>query len=299
MKRIDRSLIRPLDERYGQLQNRRKPSLRPLTDQCVRANRFYVNRAVGCYCGHWNTRVSFASSAFKSKSQGTECGMRQQLTADKPRMHHPGRRYELILVSRRTGGTRFSCATRHFEEWDRDLPYNTGWTRSSDSIWDKMGSVSSPWWQGFYKPYSLQLHHKEVSSYGLNSWFSVPERQHITYPIDHRVFLSDEEIEVPQMTPLIGDSAGPNPAPTSDQLPGRNLNEPAQRVTYEMKEFAIPRHGARPRVVPTDHPPEEKLPGAINMAFFDGHVEQVQLERLWSLYWHKNYVAPPKRPGLQ
>ena len=43
----------------------------------------------------------------------------------------------------------------------------------------------------------------------------------------------------------------------------------------------------------------QKLPGAINFAFYDGHVEQVQLERLWSLYWHKDYVAPEKRPGLK
>ena len=47
------------------------------------------------------------------------------------------------------------------------------------------------------------------------------------------------------------------------------------------------------------HPSDQKLPGAINIAFYDGHVEQVQLERLWSLYWHKDYVAPEKRPGLK
>jgi prepilin-type processing-associated H-X9-DG protein len=44
--------------------------------------------------------------------------------------------------------------------------------------------------------------------------------------------------------------------------------------------------------------PQNKLPGAINMSFYDGHVEQVKLDRLWSLDWHKDYVAPLKRPGL-
>ena len=29
------------------------------------------------------------------------------------------------------------------------------------------------------------------------------------------------------------------------------------------------------------------------------HVEQVQLERLWSFNWHKDYIAPEKRPGLR
>jgi hypothetical protein len=35
------------------------------------------------------------------------------------------------------------------------------------------------------------------------------------------------------------------------------------------------------------------------MGFFDGHVEQVALDRLWQLYWHKDYVAPAKRPGIE
>jgi hypothetical protein len=41
-----------------------------------------------------------------------------------------------------------------------------------------------------------------------------------------------------------------------------------------------------------------KVPGAINLAAFD-HVETVKLEGLWSFYWHKDYVAPAKRPGLK
>jgi len=34
------------------------------------------------------------------------------------------------------------------------------------------------------------------------------------------------------------------------------------------------------------------------VAFFDGHVEQVQLERLWQLYWYYDCQPPGKRPGL-
>jgi prepilin-type processing-associated H-X9-DG protein len=65
-----------------------------------------------------------------------------------------------------------------------------------------------------------------------------------------------------------------------------------------MAAFTIPRHGSRPGNISTDHPPEQKLPGAINMSFYDGHVAQVKLERLWQLDWHKNYRIPSKRPGL-
>jgi prepilin-type N-terminal cleavage/methylation domain-containing protein/prepilin-type processing-associated H-X9-DG protein len=66
-----------------------------------------------------------------------------------------------------------------------------------------------------------------------------------------------------------------------------------------MGALTIPRHGSRGSRISTDHPVEEKLPGAINVSFHDGHVEQVKLERLWSLYWHKNYQPPAKRPGLK
>jgi len=65
-----------------------------------------------------------------------------------------------------------------------------------------------------------------------------------------------------------------------------------------MAMFTIPRHGSRPRKVSTDQSPAMKLPGAVNVSFYDGHVEQVKLERLWQLYWHKGYVPPVKRPGL-
>ena len=65
-----------------------------------------------------------------------------------------------------------------------------------------------------------------------------------------------------------------------------------------MASFTIPRHGARPSKVSTNQPPAAKLPGAINIAFYDGHVETVKLERLWQLNWHKDYKVPAKRPGL-
>jgi prepilin-type processing-associated H-X9-DG protein len=40
------------------------------------------------------------------------------------------------------------------------------------------------------------------------------------------------------------------------------------------------------------------LPGAINISFADNHAELVKLEKLWSLYWHKDWKIPAKRPGL-
>jgi prepilin-type processing-associated H-X9-DG protein len=62
--------------------------------------------------------------------------------------------------------------------------------------------------------------------------------------------------------------------------------------------FTIPRHGSRPSNVPQDFDVKNKLPGAVNVVFYDGHAETAQLERLWQLNWHRNWRTPQKRPGL-
>ncbi len=151
----------------------------------------------------------------------------------------------------------------------------------------KMGSISSPWWQEIYQDIGdrVVLYQTAASSYGFNFWLGSHDPE--------RGFYSDVDFLFPSTTPSFADAAGPFCLLWSDQLPPRNLKEPDGHAA-----FFIPRHGKRPREIPTDHPPEQKLPGAINMAFCDGHVEQVQLERWWSFYWHKGYVAPEKRPGL-
>ena len=38
-------------------------------------------------------------------------------------------------------------------------------------------------------------------------------------------------------------------------------------------------------------PADQPLPGAVNVAFFDGHGELVKLARLWQLYWHVDLAA--------
>jgi prepilin-type processing-associated H-X9-DG protein len=65
-----------------------------------------------------------------------------------------------------------------------------------------------------------------------------------------------------------------------------------------MAVVAFPRHGSRPNRMPTSWPANRPLPGAVNVAFFDGHGEAVKLDRLWQLYWHVGYQPPAKRPGL-
>ena len=67
----------------------------------------------------------------------------------------------------------------------------------------------------------------------------------------------------------------------------------------EMGWFTIARHGKRPSPLPRQWDVSQPLFGAINLSFFDGHAEQVRLEKLWQLHWYKDYVPPAKRPGLK
>jgi prepilin-type processing-associated H-X9-DG protein len=89
--------------------------------------------------------------------------------------------------------------------------------------------------------------------------------------------------------------------PRATDLPATDLQTGQQKGTYVpgMSLLTIPRHGSRPSRISTDHPATALLPGAINVSFYDGHAEQVKLERLWQLQWHRDYKPPRKRPGLR
>jgi len=88
--------------------------------------------------------------------------------------------------------------------------------------------------------------------------------------------------------------------PTETDLPASNLQtgEVHGPSRWGMNMFTIPRHGSRPSHVPTNQRPNDRLPGGINVSFYDGHVAAVRLEGLWQLDWHRDYKPPPKRPGL-
>jgi len=127
----------------------------------------------------------------------------------------------------------------------------------------------------------------------------------LTYTPPDLVFRTEDEIQDSARTPLFGDGVdgfnGESPhAPVETDSPATNLvfGSDFSWNAFGMANFAIPRHGSRPPTITTNFNPSTKLPGAINVAFYDGHVETVGLERLWQLYWHKNYIAPAKRPGL-
>jgi prepilin-type processing-associated H-X9-DG protein len=86
--------------------------------------------------------------------------------------------------------------------------------------------------------------------------------------------------------------------PLSGNMPATDLYNGLGHDNSYIAKMNISRHGNPPIQVPRDWPSSSPLPGAVNVAFFDGHAQAVKLDALWQLYWHVGYLPPAKRPGL-
>jgi len=109
-------------------------------------------------------------------------------------------------------------------------------------------------------------------------------------------FVTEAQVSHPTLTPVVADGVDSwtHPLP-SDPEPVNLVLSP--RENMGMWVVAVPRHGRKPIPTPANWPRNQPLPGAIHIAFYDGHVEAMNLDRLWSLYWHAKYL-PVKQPGL-
>jgi len=172
------------------------------------------------------------------------------------------------------------------------------------------GSVDSAWvigtdfQEGSWKWWGNNLHPdvqpaRRVGSYSSNPWIMDGGLQSDIDAPARYSFSNENQISDTSRTPVIADGFDGfvlRYGPQAQDLSATDLTIGAWN--FGMASFTVPRHGSRPRSLPTPFDPKNKLPGAINMSFYDGHLEQVKLERLWSLYWHKDYLPPVKRPGL-
>jgi len=111
----------------------------------------------------------------------------------------------------------------------------------------------------------------------------------------------ESQILHPAQTPGFADSVSFWDVWASENdLPAPNLNtggDPSGN-DWKMDVVTIPRHGSRPSSLSTNQPPAVKLPGSINMSFYDGHAAQMPSENLWQQEWHRGWQTPIKRPGL-
>jgi prepilin-type N-terminal cleavage/methylation domain-containing protein/prepilin-type processing-associated H-X9-DG protein len=162
-------------------------------------------------------------------------------------------------------------------------------------------------WLGWMAPDASGKPPHRAGSYVQNSWLG--SGWWYGYPSDvagpHERFRDEGDIQYPSQTPAFADGVnnfwwggGYWNGPRATDFPATDLQSGGWPQPFGMSSFTIPRHGSRPSRLATNAVPNQKLPGAINMAFYDGHAEQVKLEKLWRLYWHRDYKIPAKRPGL-
>jgi len=144
-----------------------------------------------------------------------------------------------------------------------------------------------------------------AGSYTPNDWLTLGAVLQWESGWTTNLFRDESQVERPVMTPALGDGVEWQSLPRATDLPAEDLywgvtdgNVYTAEGGKWMTFFTIPRHGHRPSRAPTYWPTSQPLPGAINIGFYDGHGELLPLEKLWQLYWHRNYEPPHKRPGL-
>jgi len=151
------------------------------------------------------------------------------------------------------------------------------------------GTADSAWhWVSGGPPYF-------ASSYGYNSWLSGGIGNTNAYP--NGAYKNDVSVQNSTLTPMFFDAYFINCDPIEGDSPstgtsgsGYNLyNGNASLAQEGMARLTVARHGLSS--APRSLTKGSALPGTINMGFTDGHAENLKLENLWTLYWHRGWVA--------
>jgi prepilin-type N-terminal cleavage/methylation domain-containing protein/prepilin-type processing-associated H-X9-DG protein len=180
------------------------------------------------------------------------------------------------------------------------------------------GTTTTPWFHPFWEygstfPPPNPVSNPRAGSYAVNSYlvegprargYSEPWLLYLSYPSYRDLyFFLETQIALPSSTPLFADgiqwlvspSEGDPPPP---DLQANYFEHSIPAFPPDMWSVAIPRHGNRPNVLTRCWPQDQPLPGAVNVAFFDGHVTLTKLDLLWQLNWHHTWKSLAKRPGL-
>ena len=135
-----------------------------------------------------------------------------------------------------------------------------------------------------------------LGSYSLNGWlYDKPSAGGQLHP---ELMMSKQSmIQKPSQTPLFFDSGWVDAWPMETDPPNTDLYDGAWGSVAGMQRATIARHGGvNPAKAPRNFDTSQRLPGAINIGFADGHAELSKLESLWQFYWHLDWQPPSPRP---
>ena len=135
-------------------------------------------------------------------------------------------------------------------------------------------------------------------SFGFNGWlytgtYSVSDLA--SAPNSWR-YTSEGAILKPTTTPLLGDAMWIDGWPQETEGPSKDLYN-GNGNTF-MGRFTIARHRTlAAAAAPQNVTSSAGLPGAINIALYDGHVAATKLANLWNLDWHADWAPPSPIPS--
>lgn len=175
-------------------------------------------------------------------------------------------------------------------------------TTPSPNIDWRFGDFDRVWKTPFMvlsTPNSLLIDRPLRASYSVNGWlFFMPDSMGSSRP-NPKSFRRHSDVSVPSETPAFGDGALPRAVPSNEDrvLTLNGLGVDGATGFVDINVFCMPRHGAgRGGVDVTKRwPQKERLPGATDLVFLDGHAEVTSLEKLWRLRWHRLSVPRDRR----
>ncbi len=104
-------------------------------------------------------------------------------------------------------------------------------------------------------------------------------------------YSGESSVQRSSNTPLFGDAMWIDGWPREAEGPAKDLYN--GNGNADMGRFTIARHGGLgPRSAPRALTSSVGLPGAINIAFVDGHASLAKLANLWRLDWHADWSPP-------
>lgn len=179
--------------------------------------------------------------------------------------------------------------------------------QNPDTNGPSVGDYNTPW--NWTATATANVNTENKGSYTLNGWLYGGQKYgNLGIDPAGKAFQTDAGVIHPTLTPVFADGAWVDSFCTTNDYPSHNLRAPLGTPpgglphtpgSAGLQRYCISRHGPnRPNTPPTDipTPPGTRLPGGINIVFFDGHVKDTSLNNLWGLTWSRGWpphMAPP------